>query len=103
MVEILRRIKKAVLAGNFVFSRKADDEMEADGISSLDVKESIMNATGIRKVIRSRSNLRQSAREYLYVIQSPNRDGLLIYTKGVLRRESGKDVFYVFVSAKISE
>ena len=42
--DILRRIKRAVLAGNYAFSEKALIEMEADGLTELDVAESILNA-----------------------------------------------------------
>ena len=46
--------------------------MEADGLTELDVAESIVNAVAIYKTIRSRSPFRKHAREYLYVIQSTN-------------------------------
>lgn len=78
MSDILVRIKRAVLAGRYNFSKKARIEMEVDGISELDVLESILNAVAIYKVIRSRSPLRESAVEYLYVIQSTNLEGLVI-------------------------
>jgi len=39
--DLLRRIKRAVLAGNYAFSEKALLEMEADGPTELDVAESI--------------------------------------------------------------
>jgi len=53
MIDILVRIKRAVLAGRYVFSEKARVEMEADGITELDVAESILNAVAIYKTIRS--------------------------------------------------
>lgn len=40
MVDILVRIKRTVLAGRYAFSEKARIEMEADGITELDVAES---------------------------------------------------------------
>jgi hypothetical protein len=67
VVDILVRIKRTVLAGRYAFSEKARIEMEADGITELDVAESIVNAVAIYKRLRSRSPRRGSRREYLYV------------------------------------
>ena len=47
MAGILVRIKRAVLAGRYEFSEKALDEMEGDGLTPLDVAESILNAVAI--------------------------------------------------------
>ena len=65
---MLVRIKRAVLAGRYAFSEKARIEMEVDGLTELDVAESILNAVAIYKTLRSRSLRRARAREYLYVI-----------------------------------
>ena len=65
MSDALVRIKRAVLAGCYVFSEKTRLEMEADGLTELDVAESIVNAVAIYKRIRSRSPFRGQAREYL--------------------------------------
>jgi hypothetical protein len=46
MQNILVRIKRSVLAGNYAFSEKARLEMEADGLTELDVAESILNFEG---------------------------------------------------------
>ena len=70
--DLLRRIKRAVLAGNYAFSEKALLEMEADGLTELDVAESILNAVAIYKTLRSQSPWRQQRTEYLHVIQSTN-------------------------------
>lgn len=56
--DLLRRIKRAVLAGNYAFSEKAYIELEADGLTELDVAESILNAVAIYKTLRSRSPFR---------------------------------------------
>jgi len=53
--DILIRIKRAVLAGNYAFSEKARIEMEADSLTELDVAESTLNAVAISKVLRSTS------------------------------------------------
>lgn len=88
MSDILVRIKRAVLAGRYAFSEKARIEMECDGLTELDVAESILTAVAIYKKLRSTSRFRAS-REYLYVVQSTNLEGLAIYSKGKLVRESG--------------
>jgi hypothetical protein len=100
MQDVLVRIKRALLKGSYVFSEKAGVEMERDGLSELDVVESILNAVAIYKRLRSRSASRASAREMLFIIQSPNLDGLAIYTKGKLVREAGHEVYYFLISSK---
>lgn len=74
-------------------------EMEVDELTELDVAESILNAVAIYKRLRSR-NPRSSEREYLYVIQATNLEGLMIYSKGKLVRERGEDHFYFLISSK---
>ncbi len=49
MNDILVRIKRAVISGKYVFSEKARLEMEVDGLTELDVAESILNAVAIYK------------------------------------------------------
>jgi hypothetical protein len=100
MSDVLVRIKRAVLEGRYTFSKKARMEMKADGLTELDVAESILNAVTIYKKVRSRSPLRKKAREYLYVIQSTNLDGLFIYTKGKFTREAGPETYYFLISSK---
>lgn len=100
MKEVLVRIKRAVLAGRYVFSEKARLEMEADGLTELDVAESILNAVAIYKRLRSQSPFRQRPKEYLYVIQSVNLEGLAIYSKGKLVREEDTEVYYFLISSK---
>ena len=41
--DVLVRIKRAILVGNYVFSEKASLELEADGLTELDAVESIVN------------------------------------------------------------
>ena len=100
MTDVLVRIKRAVLAGHYAFSEKARIEMEADGLTELDVAESILNAVAIYKKVRSKSLLRRKSKEYLYIIQSTNLDGMPIYTKGKLVREAGEERYYFLVSSK---
>ena len=100
MSETLVRIKRAILAGHYAFSEKASLEVEADGLTELDVVESIVNAVAIYKTIRSTSLYRLQAREYLHIIQSTNLEGLMIYTKGKLVQESGIETYYFLISSK---
>ncbi|MBU4226113.1 MAG: hypothetical protein KKC71_09890 [Chloroflexi bacterium] len=100
MSDTLIRIKRAILAGHYAFSEKASLELEADGLTELDVIESIVNAVAIYKSIRSQSPYRQQAREYLHIIQSTNLEGLMIYTKGKLVQESGVETYYFLISSK---
>ena len=99
-MDVLIRIKRAVLAGRYAFSEKARIEMETDDLTELDVAESILNAVAIYKRLRSSSPSRSNRREYLYVIQSTNLDGLVIYTKGKLVQEAEVETYYFLVSSK---
>jgi hypothetical protein len=101
MDDLLTAIKRAVLARRFVFSDKAAIEMEVDGLTELDVAESIVNAVAVYKTVRSRSPYRTS-REYLHVIVAQNLQGLPIYTKGKLVARRGNDAFYYLISSKRS-
>jgi hypothetical protein len=100
MSDILIRIKRAVLAGRYAFSEKARMEMEAGSLTELDVAESILNAVAIYKRLRSRSDSRTQSKEYLYVIQSTNLEGLMIYTKGKLVREADTETYYFLISSR---
>jgi hypothetical protein len=97
---VLVRIKRAVLAGRYAFSEKARVEMEADGLTEMDVVESIVNAVAIYKTLRSRSPRRRNARERLYVIQSANLNGMAVYTKGKLTSQAGSESYYFLISSK---
>jgi len=99
-MDVLIRIKRAVLAGRYVFSEKARSEMETDDLTEVDIAESILNASVIYNKVRSTSPSRRRRREYLYVIQSTNLDGLVIYTKGKLVEAAGVETHYYLVSSK---
>ena len=98
----LTRIKRLVVARRVEFTVKAETERLRDGLSVEDVLESIVNANAIKKTLRSRSGARETANDRLYVIESPTYDGLWIYTKGILRRKDGREIFYVLISSKLS-
>jgi hypothetical protein len=68
-MDTLVRIKRLALRGWIRFTEKARDEMEGDGLSAGDVVESIVNAQGIAKTLRSRSRSTRFAGEKLYVIK----------------------------------
>ncbi len=98
--DVLVRIKRIVLQGRYAFSEKARIEMEADGLTELDIAESILNAVAIYKTIRSTSLFRRNLRERLYIIQSTNLNGLPIYTKGKLVAEEETETYYFLISSK---
>ena len=98
----LLRIKRLVVRGWIRFTEKARDEMEADGLTTGDVIESIVNAQAITKTIRSRSRAKRYSGEKLYVIKSFTYDGTLIYTKGTIARQAKRETFYILVSAKVA-
>jgi hypothetical protein len=102
MSDVLTRIKRAVLDGRYRFTEKAETELEIDGLTELDVVESIVNAVAIYKTVRSRSPRRGEAGEKLYVIQSTNLEGIVIYTKGKFECADGDETFYVLISSKRS-
>jgi len=101
--DILIRIKRAVLAGRYDFSDKANDEMERDGLTPGEVAESILNAASIYKTIRSRGHRRRRHREYLHIIWSTTLTGRPVYSKGKLVAEGGFETYYFLVSAKRCE
>lgn len=91
------RIKRLILLGRYRFTRKAELERLRDGLLQTDVLEAIISATGINKILRSTSRFRSGRRETLYIIEGFTFDGLLIYTKGVIRREFGEGTLYILV------
>ena len=99
-MDTLVRIKRAVVAGHYGFSDKAETEMDRDNVTETDVAESILSAAAIHKTLRSTSPSRKHAREKLYIIVSTNLSGTLIYTKGKLESKAGVDTYYFLVSSK---
>jgi hypothetical protein len=98
----LLRIKRCCLFGRIVFTDKADTERVESGLSHGDVVEAIVNAPAIYKTLRSRSTAKGRRDEKLYVIIGITHEGILVYTKGALRRFEGEEAFYLLVSAKRS-
>jgi hypothetical protein len=75
-------------------------ELESDGLTELDVAESIINAVAIYKTIRYQSPYRQQTREYLHIIQGTNLEGLMILSKGKLVQEAEIETYYFLISSK---
>jgi hypothetical protein len=99
--EILKKIKRLVITGCYIFTKKAEREMFAAGLTEEDVLESIVNANGIKKAIRSTS-VHASGKEKLYIIESFTYDDILVYTKGSIKRIDGKECLYLLISSKRS-
>lgn len=99
MQENLIKIKRLIISNQYIFTKKAELEMFEDSLTEEDVLESILNANGIKKVIRSISN-HAAGKEKLYIIESFTYDGILIYSKGAIKRREGKEYFYLLISSK---
>ena len=105
-MDLLVRIRRAVLAGRVVFTRKATEERENDGLAEEEVRESIVNASAIYKSIRShRKRQTKGTRpaEMLHVIYGTTFTGIVVYTKGKLLVERGVETYYVLISARRSD
>lgn len=101
MNPVLKKIKRLIIQGNYVFTAKAEAERIADNLTEEDILESILNASFVRTK-RSRSPWRKEHLEKIYIIESFTYDGVLIYTKGVIRKQEEVESFYIIVSAKKS-
>jgi hypothetical protein len=98
---VLLKIKRLIISGKYIFTRKAELEMFADSLTEESVLESILNANGIKKIVRSKSQAVQR-KEKLYIIESFTYNGMLIYTKGAIKNNSEGEYFYLFISSKRS-
>jgi hypothetical protein len=103
-MDVLTRIKRLILRGDYRFTLKARLEMELDCITELEVSEAIMTARRISKALRSYNPV-SGKRESLYVIKGFTFTNRLLYTKGKILREIGTDgheheTFYIFISSK---
>jgi hypothetical protein len=101
-LDILNKIKRLLVRGQYEITLKAQTELDADGLRPQDAIEAILNAHLIKKTIRSRSRHRAQAGEKLYVIEGSNFTGTYIYTKGAIKRQAGEEIFYLLISSKIS-
>ena len=97
----LIRIKRLVYKGKVAFSVKAVTEMRRENLDPDLVIEAILNAPTIAKKIRSTDPL-TGKREYLYIVIGQSYSGLVIYTKGKIRKENGEETLYLLISSKRS-
>ena len=100
-MDLFIRIKRLLIAGQVLFTEKAEDEMSIDDLTPELVYEAILNAPAITKTLRSRNPI-SGKRESLYVIKGLTFDGLAIYTKGKILQYGQQEVFYVLISSKRS-
>ena len=98
-MDVLARIKRC---GRVRFTYKATEERTFDGLSELEILESPVNAVRIDNTLRSTSRFRGHRRDCLYVIKSSTVAGVLVFTKGKLVDESGEEIYYLLVSAKLA-
>ncbi len=99
-MDLLLTLKRLAFRRNLIFTFKAEQEMEADDITKDDVIEALVNAHRIDKVLHSRSTLRRSSRDRLYVIKGMTLDNVVIYTKGKIVKEADREMFYILISCK---
>ena len=101
-MDVLQRIKHLIVRGRYRFTYNALRELHTDALDPEDVLESILKAQAIKKTVRSRGLAKRGSREKLYVIESFNYRGTLIYTKGKFAREAGEEIYYLLISSKHS-
>ena len=99
-VDVLLTIKRLAMARRIVLTRKAEDEMDADGLSEDEVIESIVNARRIDKIIRSTARNSAGRAEKLYVLKGRTFANILVYTKGKIVRDAERETFYILISSK---
>lgn len=100
-MDVLNKIKRLVARGRYRFTVKAATEIVVEGLTPEDAIESILNAQCIKKTLRSK-NAPGRTTEKLYVIESFNFSGSLIYTKGKFSRREGEEIYYLLISSKRS-
>ncbi|MBI4403608.1 MAG: hypothetical protein HY537_05575 [Deltaproteobacteria bacterium] len=96
-MKTIDKIKRLAVRRKLKFTFKAECELLRDGLTQDDIIESIINAPDIKKELKSTV----APGDMLYVIESPNFDGLWIYTKGKLMKNGSE--FYVLISSKLAE
>ena len=101
MDPILVKIKRLVLKGKYEFRLSAEIQLLNDGLTKDDALEAILNADFLVKK-RSTSEDRLMAREMVYVIESFTFDGILMYTKGTIRKVADGETYYIVISSKRS-
>jgi hypothetical protein len=100
-MDVLLKIKRLIISGNVLFTKKAELEIKKDGLTEDLVCEAILNAPAISKKIRSLKP-KSNTREYLYIIIGLTYDDTPIYTKGKIIKSEDEEKFYVLISSKKS-
>ncbi|MBI3535834.1 MAG: hypothetical protein HY072_10170 [Deltaproteobacteria bacterium] len=101
-MDILVKIKRLVISRKVIFTSKAREERQSNGITIEEIFESIINAPSIYKTILSTSEFKKKKKEKLYIIIGSTFDGKLIYTKGAIRKINNTEEFYILISSKWS-
>jgi hypothetical protein len=99
MSQTLNTIKRLVFRRQIIWTAQSESQMSTDDLTRDEVVESILNARLLRAK-KSTSPDRRTSREKVYIIVGKTFAGLPIYTKGVIRREADREVFYVIISAR---
>ena len=94
-------IKRLMVQGHYAFTEKALLEIDREQLTEELVVESILNAQFI-KVKRSTSRHKSHRKERVYIIESFTYSGLLLYTKGALKKDAEGYKFYLLISSKRS-
>ncbi|MBI4753189.1 hypothetical protein HY793_02295 [Candidatus Desantisbacteria bacterium] len=99
MNHTLIKIKRLLLKGTYEFRLSADIQLANDGLIRDDAIESILNADYMR-MKNSTSKDKLKPKEKVCIVESFTYDGILMYTKGVIRELRDKESFYIIISAK---
>lgn len=100
-MDTLYYIKRLLVRNKYKFTAKAAAERYLDGLDEEDVIESIMNG-GFIQSKKSNSADRAHGAEKIHIIEGFTYDGILVYTKGVIKKENHEDVFYLLVASNSS-
>ena len=70
-------------------------------MTEIEVLEAIISARRIKKTVRSRHPATDKI-DLLYIIEGFTFSGILVYTKGTIRKVEEKEVVYILISSKRS-
>ncbi len=101
-MDILVKIKRLIISRKVVFTSKAREERQNDGLTVEEIFESIINSPAIHKTVLSTSEFKKKRKEKLYIIIGSTFDGNFIYTKGAIRKINYLEEFYILISSKWS-
>jgi hypothetical protein len=101
LVNDLATIKRLIIQGRYAFTEKALLEIDREHLTEELVLEAILNAQFLK--VKPSTSVRKSGRdECVCVIESFTYSGLLLYTKGVIKKDSEGYKFYLLISSKKS-